>query len=130
MGIHDPQRKPKVLLIEDDMFFQELASAILEKYCVLIIARTLLEGYTLLEAHEDIDILILDGRVPLSERDRSMVTTVELAEHAMRTRAGHIMLYAASGDDDLNRALVQLGARPTNKTNAYTTVCKYLAEVQ
>jgi hypothetical protein len=126
MSTPNPQKRPKVLLIEDDVLFQELAVAALAAHSELLIAGTIEEGRMLLSLHDDIAILILDGHLPMSRRDPHMSTTLTLAEEVLSERAGHLLLFAASGDQLLNSAFVQLGAQPTDKSTAYATVARLL----
>ncbi len=126
MTTHSPQEKPKVLLIEDDPLFQELAGAVLSPHCMLFIASTIEEGEHILSTHEDMSVLILDGRVPLSRRDVRMGTTLLLAENIMHVRGDSITLFAASGDALLNAAFVNIGARSTDKFTAYAAAARFL----
>ncbi|HXK37656.1 MAG TPA: hypothetical protein VJ579_01155 [Candidatus Paceibacterota bacterium] len=124
--MQNPPVKPKVLLIEDDPLFQELAEAALAAHCVFLVASTIEEGILLIAEHDDIAIILLDGHVPLSRKDRRMGTTLLLAEDLMNTRRGRITLFAASGDPLLNAAFVHIGAEPTDKSTAYATVARLL----
>lgn len=126
MQKHDPQETRKVLLIEDDPLFHELAEAVLAAHCTLYIAGTIDEARVLLELHEDIAIVILDGHVPLSRIDPRMGSTLELAEELMRVRKDRVTLFAASGDSLMNCAFVHIGAEPTDKSTAYAAVARML----
>jgi DNA-binding NarL/FixJ family response regulator len=126
MCTQNPPRKHKVLLIEDDPLFHELAEAVLAGHCALFIASTIEEGTVLLAAHDDISIVILDGHVPLSRHDPRMGSTLPLAEDLMHTRSGQVTLFAASGDPLLNAAFVHVGAVPTDKSTAYAAVARLL----
>lgn len=126
MRTHDPEEKLKVLLIEDDPLFQELAEATLAAHCELFIARTIAEGSALLEQHDDIAVLILDGHVPISRADPRMGSTLPLAERVMDIRKDRITLFAASGDPLMNCAFVHIGARNTDKCTAYPAAARFL----
>lgn len=126
MNTHVPQEKRKVLLIEDDHLFHELAEAVLAAHCVLYIAATISEALTLLALHDDIAIVILDGHVPLSRTDQRMGSTLPLAEDLMLTRKGRVTLFAASGDPFMNCAFVRVGAESTDKSTAYAAVARLL----
>ena len=126
MNTSCPPEKTKVLLIEDEPIFHEIAEATMGPHCTLLIASTIEEGLFHLKEHDDIGVLILDGRVPLSRRDLRMGTTVLLAEEVLAERGNRIVLYAASGDAFLNAALVGVGARATDKSTAYAAVARQL----
>jgi DNA-binding NarL/FixJ family response regulator len=126
MQKHDPQETRKVLLIEDDPLFHELAEAVLAAHCTLYIAATIDEARAQLDLHKDIAIVILDGHVPLSRIDQRMGSTLQLAEELMQTRKGRVTLFAASGDPLMNCAFVHIGAEPTEKSTAYAAVARLL----
>lgn len=126
MQKHGLERKPKVLLIEDDPIFCELADAVLAGFCELFIATSLADADSLLSLHDDIAVVILDGHVPQDKTRRKMDSTVLLAQSLAQTRGQRVTLYAASGDPDMNAAFVRLGAKNTTKANAYMTVARDL----
>jgi CheY-like chemotaxis protein len=118
--------KLRILVVEDDASFQQIARLTLEPYATVIIAGSVARATFELRSNDDFALIILDGRVP--QRDNEPLhhndTTLLLAQHIMRFY--NIPTYAASSDDQLNRGLAKRGCIHTDKLTALQKVKEVL----
>ncbi len=108
-----------VLLVEDGIMHQDLASIIIEPHAELLIADTVSDGFKYLENRSDISHVILDGYVPLvaNKPARADDNTLALAKHISGGYPG-IKMYSASSDDTMNYSLSLRGCIQANKQSA------------
>jgi DNA-binding response OmpR family regulator len=111
----------KILIVEDSLSVCQSYRSALEPTHVILTATVVYDAQVFLDTNPDIDLVVLDGLVPMF-RNGHPEKTLGLACR-LEWRYPQIIVVAASSDEQINKELVDCGAH-------YAISNKSVAELQ